>query len=88
MPEENKKTVAAREALDLISEISNLLVRSPTHNLLPFRLMLAKPKLTRLCRQNTHLTRKQLASCVSLIQNGVNPEALAVCTTHSWQPLK
>ena len=29
--------------------------------------------------QNTHLTRKQLAGCVSLIQNGVNPEALAVC---------
>lgn len=28
--------------------------------------------------QNTHLDRKQLSLCVSLIENGVNPEALAV----------
>ena len=28
--------------------------------------------------QNTHLDRTQLSLCVSLIENGVNPEALAV----------
>jgi mitotic-spindle organizing protein 1 len=28
---------------------------------------------------NTHLNRQQLSYCVSLIENGVNPEALAVC---------
>ncbi|OCL06021.1 hypothetical protein AOQ84DRAFT_343955 [Glonium stellatum] len=27
---------------------------------------------------NTHLNRQQLSYCVSLIENGVNPEALAV----------
>jgi mitotic-spindle organizing protein 1 len=29
---------------------------------------------------NTHLDRNQLATCVAMIENGVNPEALAVCT--------
>ena len=28
--------------------------------------------------QNTHLDRSTLSLCVSLIENGVNPEALAV----------
>lgn len=28
--------------------------------------------------QNTHLDRAQLSLCVSLIENGVHPEALAV----------
>lgn len=27
---------------------------------------------------NTHLDRDQLATCVAMIENGVNPEALAV----------
>jgi len=30
------------------------------------------------CQQNTNLDRTQLSLCVSLIENGVNPEALAV----------
>lgn len=30
--------------------------------------------------QNTHLDRQQLSYCVSLIENGANPEALAVCS--------
>ena len=29
-------------------------------------------------KQDTRLTRTQLSLCVSLIENGVNPEALAV----------
>ena len=28
--------------------------------------------------QNTNLTRSQLSLCVSMIENGVNPDALAV----------
>lgn len=31
---------------------------------------------------NTHLDREQLATCVAMIENGVNPEALAVSDTH------
>jgi hypothetical protein len=31
--------------------------------------------------QNTHLDRQQLSYCVSLIENGANPEALAVRTS-------
>lgn len=31
--------------------------------------------------QNTHLDRQSLSYCVSLIENGVNPEALAVSLT-------
>jgi mitotic-spindle organizing protein 1 len=29
--------------------------------------------------QNTKLDRQTLSLCVSLVENGVNPEALAVC---------
>ena len=29
--------------------------------------------------QNTHLDRTELSLCVSLIENGVKPDALAVC---------
>ncbi|KAL0637088.1 hypothetical protein Q9L58_003911 [Maublancomyces gigas] len=43
---------AAREAIDILYEISTLL--------------------------NTHLDRRALSLCVSLVENGVNPEALAV----------
>lgn len=45
------KRQAAREVIDILSEISQLL--------------------------NTHLDRSTLSLCVSLIENGVNPEALA-----------
>jgi mitotic-spindle organizing protein 1 len=31
---------------------------------------------------NTSLTNRQLAYCVSLLDKGVNPEALAVCTSY------
>lgn len=46
-----EKRREAREAIDILHEISVLL--------------------------NTHLDRTQLSLCVSLIENGVNPEALA-----------
>ncbi|KAL8948010.1 MAG: hypothetical protein Q9183_007730 [Haloplaca sp. 2 TL-2023] len=50
------KRQAAREVIDILTEISFLL--------------------------NTHLDRPTLSLCVSLIENGVNPEALAVSTRH------
>jgi hypothetical protein len=40
---------------------------------------LIQPNLTP--SQNTHLDRQQLSYCVSLIENGANPEALAVRIT-------
>lgn len=30
-------------------------------------------------KQNCHLDRRTLSICISMIENGVNPEALAVC---------
>ncbi|GAM87725.1 hypothetical protein ANO11243_057520 [Dothideomycetidae sp. 11243] len=51
--DDSTKRRAAREAIDILAEISTLLT------------------------QNTHLDRKSLSYCVSLIENGVNPEALA-----------
>lgn len=46
-----QQQTAAREATDVLFEISTLL--------------------------NTHLDRRQLSLCISLIEHGVNPEALA-----------
>jgi len=31
---------------------------------------------------NTQLEKETLATCVGMIESGVNPEALAVCTSH------
>jgi len=31
---------------------------------------------------NTQLDKETLATCVGMIESGVNPEALAVCTSH------
>ena len=64
------KRQAAREVIDILSEISLLLVRVPAGsapNILMYK-----------TTQNTHLDRSTLSLCVSLIENGVNPEALAV----------
>lgn len=65
----NKRKEAAREVIDTLHEMAILLVR-PTFS---GRMIMV---LTQ--NQNTHLTRTQLSYCVSLIENGVNPEALAV----------
>ncbi|PBP20471.1 mitotic-spindle organizing protein associated with a ring of gamma-tubulin 1 [Diplocarpon rosae] len=34
---------------------------------------------------NADLDRQTLSICISLIENGVNPEALAVCGSGSWE---
>ena len=68
MPSTDSKREKAREVVDILEEISMLLVRqSNTFEAIPADAV-----------QNTQLDRTQLSLCVSLIENGVNPEALAV----------
>ncbi|KAI0518240.1 mitotic-spindle organizing protein associated with a ring of gamma-tubulin 1 [Xylaria bambusicola] len=49
--EESEKQAAARQAVDILHEISTIL--------------------------NCHLDRRTLSVCISMIEQGVNPEALA-----------
>lgn len=69
-PADDTKRKAARETIDILHEISTLLVN------LPLRIYYDNPAANR--SQNTNLDRQSLSYCVSLIENGVNPEALAV----------
>jgi mitotic-spindle organizing protein 1 len=62
---------AAREVIDILHEIATLLVCK-------YCAPIKRSDLTP--PQNTHLDRQQLSYCVSLIENGANPEALAVRT--------
>ena len=64
-----KKAEKAREVVDILEEISLLLVGKYELHRHPVLMMV----------KNTHLNRAQLSMCISLIENGVNPEALAVC---------
>ncbi|OGM43774.1 mitotic-spindle organizing protein associated with a ring of gamma-tubulin 1 [Aspergillus bombycis] len=57
------KRQAAREVIDILHEISTLLVCEPS---IPSHGVI-----------NTALDRTDLSLCVSLIENGVNPDALA-----------
>jgi mitotic-spindle organizing protein 1 len=81
-PEAKKR--AARETIDILHEISTLLVR-PTpfahtsHQTSPQN---SPRKQHSQVTQNTDLDRQSLSYCVSLIENGVNPEALAVRLSH------
>lgn len=69
------KRQAAREVIDILQEISDLLVRNKPS--IPHLVCLEPGRgLTDL--QNTNLDRTELSLCVSLIENGVNPDALAV----------
>ena len=76
MPAADSSTVdkrkAARETIDILHEISTLLVRITLNTGL---------QNTSDGFQNTQLDRHALSYCVSLIENGVNPEALAVCSS-------
>jgi mitotic-spindle organizing protein 1 len=69
MSTKESKKEKAREVIDILQEISVLLVRVAPP-------LAGNASLTR--RQNTQLDRSQLSLCVSLMENGVNPEALAV----------
>jgi mitotic-spindle organizing protein 1 len=85
--QQDEKRQAAREVIDILHEISILLVRLLSRSLPFFRSLSRqwekKYSATHLPTdylptQNTHLDRTELSLCVSLIENGVNPEALAV----------
>lgn len=72
MPKEaDDKRQAAREVIDILQEISDLLVRR-SYGRVP------SPRNVTNVYQNTNLDRTELSLCVSLIENGVNPDALAV----------
>lgn len=67
------KRQAAREVIDILTEVSLLLVRA-----LDSSYPSAWEKLIQPAVKNTHLDRPTLSLCVSLIENGIDPEALAV----------
>lgn len=73
----------AGECLDILTDISVLLVcpliiLNMTDKLLRERNYQWRRPLQLIRDQNSNLNRNQIAICVSLIENGVNPEALAV----------
>jgi mitotic-spindle organizing protein 1 len=70
MPSKDSKLEKAREVVDILEEISTLLV-------CVFNGWEIWANASLIKRQNTQLDRSQLSWCVSLIENGVNPEALA-----------
>lgn len=86
-PQSDDKRQAAREVIDILHEISILLVRIfYTHSsqwLLDGSGTYPRTKwLTYWMLKNTNLDRTELSLCVSLIENGVNPDALAVSPTY------
>lgn len=81
-PQSDDKRQAAREVIDILHEISTLLVcGSFPHSsawLSGSMLVRCSNLLTHSTLKNTNLDRTELSLCVSLIENGVNPDALAV----------
>jgi mitotic-spindle organizing protein 1 len=71
MPSKDSKREKAREVVDILEEISELLVGGDESSD-------RERDIDVFCSQNTQLDRAQLSLCISLIENGVNPEALAV----------
>jgi mitotic-spindle organizing protein 1 len=70
---------AAREVIDILHEIATLLVGVYQHLTDNNNNKQKKKKnISDKQHQNTHLDRQQLSYCVSLIENGASPEALAV----------
>ena len=68
----DSKREKAREVVDILEEISILLVLA----------YCALKSVHTHSSKDTQLDRAQLSLCVSLIENGVNPEALAVGIFH------
>jgi len=76
MPKSDKHA-AAQQAVDILHEISTILVRQSKPNT---REVNAACSEANSCQtlQNCHLDRKTVSICISMIEKGVNPEALAV----------
>ena len=74
------KHQAAREAVDILLEVATLLVYTPFPSCITTTTTTSPAgiELTVTRAQNTQLDRTSLSLCVHLIENGVNPEALAV----------
>ena len=65
-----EKSEKAREVVDILEEISILLVK--------YACCFSGVLTNTFANQNTRLNRAQLSQCISLIENGINPVALAV----------
>lgn len=70
--QQEDKQKDANLAVNILQEISEILVSTPS------ALALSSSKRVLTHRQNCHLDRRELSICISLIERGVNPEALAV----------
>lgn len=76
--DEGEKQQAAQQAVDILHEISTILVRPTTNPSPKSAYAYAGAVLTQYLIQNCQLDRRTLSICISMIENGVNPEALAV----------
>jgi len=78
--ERSEKQAAAQQAVDILHEISTILVGftggGPTCKTM--RGSRFTDRAWSPPPQNCHLDRRTLSICISMIENGVNPEALAV----------
>lgn len=84
-----KKQNAAREVVDVLHEISTLLVSYPFRADTRFLRLVSRYACHRKrsnTSKNTGLDRNQLSMCISMVENGVNPEALAVSGHKSQDP--
>lgn len=86
--QEENKQASAQAAVDILWDISQILVSCSHMQTKPSRTAVSRarqkgkepdaPCLTREKTQNCHLDRREISICTSLIERGVNPEALAV----------
>lgn len=76
MPEPDKRA-SAQQAVDILHEISTLLVCSPQTLQPHFE------RKSNIPPKNCQLDRRAISICVAMIERGVNPEALVVRTFES-----
>ncbi|KAB5585903.1 mitotic-spindle organizing gamma-tubulin ring associated-domain-containing protein [Coniochaeta sp. 2T2.1] len=79
--DKTEKQAAAHQAVDILHEISTILVWAftfPPSLLFPPWVFIAFSYVDKNPGgQNCHLDRRTVSICISLIENGINPEALA-----------
>ncbi|KAK9417882.1 putative Mitotic-spindle organizing protein 1 [Seiridium unicorne] len=79
--DDGEKQQAAQQAVDILHEISTILVRLPARLSGPRNPRMHMAGHANKQPQNCQLDRRTLSICISMIENGVNPEALAVSLT-------